>query len=84
MWRSASPQVPGLGHAHHHRTHTTGALAASASERSAQRNSDGTCSAYGLEALGAPRGGNYALQGRAEPHADITTAAFGFFYRFPP
>jgi hypothetical protein len=46
MWRSAaSPLVPGLGHAHHPRgtttshTHTTGALAAGVSERSAQRNS---------------------------------------------
>jgi hypothetical protein len=35
----AFPLVSGLGHAHHHHTaHTTGALAASVSEQSAQRN----------------------------------------------
>jgi hypothetical protein len=38
MWRTASPLVPGLGRAHHHRTHTTEALAASVSERPAQQN----------------------------------------------
>jgi hypothetical protein len=39
MWRrTASPLAPGPGRAHsHHRTHTTGALAASASDRLAQR-----------------------------------------------
>jgi hypothetical protein len=44
MWRSASPLVPGLGHAHHHHTHaTTEALVRARGERrgrSAQRNCD--------------------------------------------
>jgi hypothetical protein len=39
MWRSASPLVPGLGHAHHHHTHTTEALVrGERRERPAQRN----------------------------------------------
>jgi hypothetical protein len=56
---SPAPLVPGLGHAHHHRTHTTeaGVRASVASERSAQR--DFKCQLVG--AWGRTRGGGGGL-----------------------